>query len=135
MAALPVYYPRSESMNKVQLPYSPCVVAGQMVFVSGQASVDSEGNIVSASFEEEFRRSIKNLQSVLKAAGCDLKDVIQTRNYVRDEADLELYNKLYREYFSDPLPSRTTITNCLPQTIRYEVECVAVLPPSAGSGQ
>ena len=72
---------------------------------------------------------------MLQVAGCELKDVIQTRNYVRDEADLELYNKLYREYFSDPRPARTTITNCLPQTIRYELECIAVLPAGAGNSQ
>ena len=135
MSSLPVSYPRSDMMNQVQLPYSPCVVVGQMVFVSGQASVDKDGNIVPGTFEEEFRRSLKNLQTVLQVAGCELKDVIQTRNYVRDEADLELYNKLYREYFSDPRPARTTITNCLPQTIRYELECIAVLPAGAGNSQ
>ncbi len=128
MQTIPVSYPRNENVNKVQLPYSPCVIAGALVFVSGQASVDKEGNIVPDTFEAEFRRSLQNLQTVLRSAGCELKDVIQTRNYVRDEADLVLYNQLYKEYFPEPRPSRTTITNCLPQTIRYEIECVAVLP-------
>jgi 2-iminobutanoate/2-iminopropanoate deaminase len=36
------------------------------------------------------------------------------------------YNELYREYFSQPYPTRTTITNCLPPTLRYEIEAVAV---------
>ena len=58
MSSLPVSYPRSDMMNQVQLPYSPCVVVGQMVFVSGQASVDKDGNIVPGTFEEEFRRSL-----------------------------------------------------------------------------
>jgi 2-iminobutanoate/2-iminopropanoate deaminase len=51
---------------------------------------------------------------------------VQTRNFVRDAEDLALYNQLYREYFSAPCPARTTITNCLPPTLRYEVEVVAV---------
>ncbi|MCA8984060.1 MAG: RidA family protein [Planctomycetaceae bacterium] len=129
MNSLIVRYPQDAAVNKVQLPYSPCVVVGGLVFVSGQASVDADGNIVSEeTFEPEFRRSLQNLQTVLRSAGCELRDVVQTRNYVRDEADLPLYNQLYREYFVDPRPSRTTITNCLPSTIRYEIECVAVLP-------
>lgn len=129
MNSLTVRYPHDAAVNKVQLPYSPCVVVGGLVFVSGQASVDADGNIVSEeTFEPEFRRSLQNLQTVLRSAGCELRDVVQTRNYVRDEADLPLYNQLYREYFVDPRPSRTTITNCLPSTIRYEIECVAVLP-------
>lgn len=123
-----VKYPQDENTPTSHLPFSPCAVVGNLVFVSGQASVDREGKIVAGSFEEEFRRSIENLRAVLKTAGCDLQNVVQTRNYVRDAEDLALYNKLYAEYFEAPLPTRTTITNCLPPTIRYEVECIAVLP-------
>jgi len=63
---------------------------------------------------------------VLESAGSDLKHVIQTRNYVRDPANVARYNELYREYFSAPFPARTTITNCLPTTLHYEIECIAV---------
>jgi 2-iminobutanoate/2-iminopropanoate deaminase len=96
------------------------------VFVSGQASVDLAGSIVTDTFEGEMRRSIANLAAVLAAAGCTLADVIQTRNYVDRPADLAEYNRLYREYFKAPLPARTTITNCLGGTLKYEIECIAV---------
>lgn len=102
------------------------MVVGDLVFVSGQASVDQKGNIVSDTFEEEFRRSIENVRLVIEAAGSDLSHVVQTRDYVRDDADLPLYNQLYREYFSAPWPARTTITNCLPPSLKFEVEVVAV---------
>jgi 2-iminobutanoate/2-iminopropanoate deaminase len=108
------------------LPFSPCVVVGDLIFVSGQASVDKEGNIITDTFEGEFRRSIENVRLVLEAAGSDLAHVVQTRNYVRDPADLPLYNQLYREYFPHPAPARTTITDCLPPDLKYEVEAVAV---------
>lgn len=103
-------------------------MVGEMIFVSGQASVDESGKIVSDSFEGEFRRSVENLRKVLAAAGSDLAHVVQTRNYVRDAEDVPLFNKLYREYFSAPFPARTTITNCLPPSLRYEIEAVAVKP-------
>ena len=121
-----VSYPQRVDTPKSFLPFSPCVVVGEIVFASGQASVDVTGKIISDTFEGEFRRSLANLASVLEAAGSDLAHVVQTRNYVADEKDLDLYNQLYREYFRDPLPARTTIVNCLPKTIRYEVEAVAV---------
>jgi 2-iminobutanoate/2-iminopropanoate deaminase len=121
-----VAYPQLPDTPTSHLPFSPCVVVGDLIFVSGQASVDLEGKIISDTFEGEFRRSIENVRRVLEAADSDLAHVVQTRNFVRDAEDLALYNQLYREYFSAPCPARTTITNCLPPTLRYEVEVVAV---------
>jgi len=124
-----VSYPRNADTPTSHLPFSPSVCFGDLIFISGQASVDASGKIVSDTFEGEFRRSIENVRKVLAAAGSDLAHVIQTRNYVRDAEDVPLYNQLYREYFSEPYPTRTTITNCLPPTLRYEIEVVAVKRP------
>jgi 2-iminobutanoate/2-iminopropanoate deaminase len=121
-----VSYPREPDTPVSHLPFSPAVKVGSLVFVSGQASVDATGKIVSDSFEGEFRRSVENLRKVLLSAGCDLRHVVQTRNYVRDAEDLPLFNRLYREYFSEPYPARTTITGCLSPALRFELECVAV---------
>lgn len=121
-----VSYPCLPDTPVSHLPFSPCVVVGDLIFVSGQASVDQAGNIVGDSFEGEFRRSVENLAKVLQAAGSDLAHVVQTRNYLRDASDVPLFNQLYREYFQDPFPSRTTITGCLPPSLRFEIEAVAV---------
>ena len=124
-----VSYPRNADTPTSHLPFSPSVCFGDLILISGQASVDAAGKIVSDTFEGEFRRSIENVRKVLAAAGSDLAHVIQTRNYVRDAEDVPLYNQLYREYFTEPYPTRTTITNCLPPTLRYEIEVVAVKVP------
>ena len=121
-----VTFPTNPDTPVSHLPFSPVVRVGDLVFVSGQASVDATGKIISDTFEGEFRRSVENLRKVLQTAGCDLNDVIQTRNYVRDAEEVPLYNQLYREYFAAPFPTRTTITNCLPPALRYEIECIAV---------
>jgi 2-iminobutanoate/2-iminopropanoate deaminase len=126
-----VSYPCDADTPTSHLPFSPSVCFGDLIFISGQASVDAAGKIVPDTFEGEFRRSIENVRKVLAAAGSDLGHVIQTRNYVRDAADVPLYNQLYREYFTEPYPARTTITNCLPPTLRYEIEVVAVKRPVA----
>ncbi len=124
-----VSYPQLPDTPTSHLPFSPCVVVGDMIFVSGQASVDKTGKIVSDTFEGEFRRSLENVRAILEAAGSDLAHVVQTRNYVRDAEDVVLFNQLYKEYFSAPFPARTTITNCLPATLRFEIEAVAVRRP------
>lgn len=121
-----VTYPKSEGMPVSHLPFSPCVAFGDLIFVSGQASVDATGQIVSDTFEGEFRRSLANLRKILEGAGSDLAHVIQVKSYVRDDTDLPLYNQLYREYFSAPFPARSTITRCLGEALRFEIDAVAV---------
>jgi 2-iminobutanoate/2-iminopropanoate deaminase len=123
-----VRYPQLADTPVSHLPFSPGVIAGGLLFVSGQASVDAQGNIVPDTFEGEFRRALDNVTKILHAAGSELSDVVQTRNYVRDPQDLAAFNQLYREYFRAPFPARTTIVNCLPESLRYEIEVVATAP-------
>ena len=122
-----VSYPLDDSTPTSHLPFSPCVRVGNLLFVSGQASVDNRGKIISDDFESQFRRSIENLRAVLQTAGCDLGDVVQTRNYIHREEDFVTYNRLYAEYFEAPLPARTSIGNCLNDEVLYEVEAIAVV--------
>lgn len=110
------------------LPFSPAVEANGFVFVSGQASVDETGNIISGTFDQEMRRSMANVERVLGSAGLSLRDVVRVTSYVRDSVDGPRYNELYREYFSEPFPARTTLLNCLPDSLRFEVDVIAVRP-------
>lgn len=121
-----IEYPQSPDTPTSHLPFSPAVVVGDLIFVSGQASVDKTGKIISGTFEEEFRRSLENLRQILIDAGSDLEHVVQTRNYIRDPANGPLYQELYKEYFKPPYPARTTIALCLGPSLHYEIDCVAV---------
>lgn len=107
-----------------KLPFSPAVRAGGFVFVSGQASVDEQGNIVLDTFENEMRRTMENIKRILAAAGSSLHDVVQVRGYLAGAEYWDEYNKLYRDYFTAPFPARTTIVNCLPR-VKVEIDCVA----------
>ncbi|HVF10397.1 MAG TPA: RidA family protein, partial [Abditibacteriaceae bacterium] len=122
-----IQYPATENAPRSPLPFSLATQVGNLLFVSGQASVDANGAIVSDTFEGEFRRSLENLRKVLQASGSDLDKVVRVCGYVRDPANLGLYNKLYREYFKEPFPARTTLTNCLPETLQFEIDCIAVV--------
>jgi 2-iminobutanoate/2-iminopropanoate deaminase len=113
------------NVPKSFLPFSPGIRCGQFLFISGQASVDLGGNIVPGSFEEECRRSFENLKAILGHAGLSTKDVIQVRNYVGKQEDLPAFNKIYKEYFNEPYPARTTLIGCLGNLLKFEVEAIA----------
>ena len=120
---------------KSVLPFSPAIKAGDFVYVSGQASVDREnGSIIEGTFEEEMRRSIENLEVILKEAGLTLDHVINVKGYVADQKDLIEYNKIYPEYFKDPQPTRSTIVNVLPTFLKFELDCVAYVPNTRQEG-
>ena len=72
-----IEYPVGSDLSKSPLPFSPAVKVGNLLFVSGQASTDEQGNILSDEFEAEFRRSIENVRKILRAAGTDLDRVVQ----------------------------------------------------------
>jgi 2-iminobutanoate/2-iminopropanoate deaminase len=113
------------SIPRSSLPFSPAIRAGDFVFVSGQASVDKTGNIVNGTFEEECRRSFDNVREILAVAGLTFGDVVQVRNYVGSQEYLASFNQIYREYFSEPYPARTTIMGCLGDLLKFEVDVIA----------
>ena len=111
---------------KSDLPFSPAIIAGDLMFVSGQASVDAErGGIIVGTFEEEMRRSIENLRAIVQGAGLSLDNVINVKSYVAEQSDLASYNKIYAEYFTAPLPTRSTIVGVLGTMLKFELDCVA----------
>lgn len=109
------------------LPFSPAIISGDYLFVSGQASVDEKGQIVNDTFEGECRRSFDNLKRIVEAAGATLEDAVQVRNYVGRQQDLASFNAIYREYFSEPFPARTTLIGCLGDLLKFEVDAVIYL--------
>jgi 2-iminobutanoate/2-iminopropanoate deaminase len=88
-------------------------------------SVDEHGAIVRDGFEEEMRRSMSNVERILSAAELTLANVGQVRAYVDDTRNLELYNRIYREYFQGVMPTRTTLSGCLGDVVSFEIDVVA----------
>ncbi|WP_375584030.1 RidA family protein [Cyclobacterium xiamenense] len=114
-----------EGVPQSTLPFSPALKVHQLVFVSGQASVDEQGKIVSDNFEGEVRRSFENARKILAAAGLDFSHVVQVRNYVARQEDLATFNQLYTDYFQPPYPARTTLIGCLGTLLKFEVDLIA----------
>jgi len=111
------------------LPFSPAIRAGDYVFISGMASADENGVIIHDEFDNEARRTYENLGRVLRGAGLDFDRVVQVRCYLQRQEDWDAHNRIYREFFPEPFPARTTLVGCLGDLVKYEVDCIAYAGP------
>ena len=111
-------------------PYSHAVRAGDFIFVSGQAALDPATNTsVPGTVAAETHQTIKNIQSILQAAGADLSDVVKCSVFLADIRDFAEMNQVYEEYFGQAKPARTTVNALLPaQDLKVEIDCIAYKP-------
>jgi 2-iminobutanoate/2-iminopropanoate deaminase len=108
-------------------PYSQAIVAGDLIFVSGQAGVDPEtGRLVEGDTKAQTAQTLKNLQAVLEAAGSDFEHVVKTSVFLHDMNDFAAMNEVYRQFFPTDQPARTTIQAArLPLDARVEIDLIA----------
>lgn len=105
--------------------YSQGIAAGSVVYLSGQGPfVPGTGEKLEGTFAEQARQAFENLAAVAEAAGASLSDAVRVGVYLRDMTDFPTMNELYREYFDDPLPARTTVQSNLPG---FSIEVDAIL--------
>jgi len=116
-----------DSAAKAGGHYSHAVIANGFVYVSGQGPVNPATNVMPDSFAEQVRQTLRNLQTILKGAGADLKDVVKVNAYLSDVTRFQEYNAIYKEFFPSEPPARTTI-GCQLVGIQVEIDCVAALP-------
>jgi 2-iminobutanoate/2-iminopropanoate deaminase len=88
--------------------YSPGILGDDTLYISGQAGEDSSGQIPK-DFDAEVKQSLSNIGTVLKAAGMSPADVVSVQVYLTDAEDFQRMNAIYKEYFQDPRPTRTTV--------------------------
>ena len=108
-------------------PYSPAMVYGDLVFVSGQGPVDPQtGKFVKGDVETEFRRAAENVRLILESANSSMKNVLKVTLYLADMNDFQKVNEVYKTYFGPVFPARTTIqAGRLPFDIKVEIDVIA----------
>lgn len=106
-------------------PYSPAIVAEGFVFVAGQGAVNPKTNELElGDVRSETRRTLENIRIILHAAGSSLRDVVRVGVFLADMNDFAAMNEVYREFFPEAPPARTTVGAQLPK-IKIEIDCIA----------
>src|SRR3972149_10206130 len=110
-------------------PYSQAVKVNGFIFVSGQIPVDPVTNdVIKEDITAQTRQVLKNISSILEAAGAGLHDVVKTTVYLKDLKEFGAMNQIYSEFFTAPFPARATVdVTSLPKGSGVEIGAVAVV--------
>ncbi len=114
---------------------------GNLLFLSGVGprkkgskdipgvTLDDQGNITSYNIEEQCRSVFENVRAVLESSGSSWDELVDVTVFLTNmKDDFKRYNEIYKEYFNENRPCRTTVEiNCLPTPIAIELKCIATI--------
>ena len=111
-------------------PYSHAIVAHGFVYCSGQTPIDpATGDLVQGDIKAQAHQVMKNLLTVLTAAGTDFNHIVKTTIFLNSMSDFAGVNEVYSSYFKGDYPARSTVGGLqLPKGALVEIEMVAMLP-------
>jgi 2-iminobutanoate/2-iminopropanoate deaminase len=109
-------------------PYSQAIMAGNMLFISGQICLDpATGTLKNKDLQEETHQVMHNLKAILQNAGMDFGQVVKTTIYLTDMGCFAEINEIYGKYFTDNFPARETVqVSALPKFVNVEISMIAV---------
>jgi 2-iminobutanoate/2-iminopropanoate deaminase len=108
--------------------FSPAIIAGDLVFTSGQIGIDSKTGQMAEGMEAQLEQVFRNLTAVLEASGSSIDHVVKATVFLADMNDYAKMNDLYKTKFKGDPPARSTVQVArLPRDARIEIEVVAVL--------
>ena len=109
-------------------PYSQAVIAGGLVWTSGQIAIDpAKGELVAGDIRVQTEQVMKNLGAVLEAAVSSYEKAIKTTCFLADMGDFAAFNGVYAKYFTEK-PARSCVAvKTLPKNVLVEVEVIATL--------
>jgi 2-iminobutanoate/2-iminopropanoate deaminase len=116
-------------------PYEPYRLSqafrvGELLFVSGQAAIDPEGQLVGVGdFDAQAEQVFRNLERVLQAGGSGLDRIVKVTIFLTDMANFPKIVDLRGRWFSQPYPADTIVevsSLALPE-LEIEIEAIAVV--------
>ena len=111
-------------------PYNQAVMVKNTLYISGQVALNPTNNeLIQGSIDEESHQIMKNIESILKEAGLDFKNVVRSKIYLTDMSNFSKVNEVYGSYFEKGHePARTTIeVSGLPLGVDVEIDMIAVV--------
>jgi 2-iminobutanoate/2-iminopropanoate deaminase len=109
-------------------PYSVGVIAGSLLFTSGQIGLDpTTGELVPGGVEAQTRQALTNLKLILESGNSSLNNIVKTTVFLKDIADFARMNAIYAEFFTNDFPARSAIqVAALPKNAQVEIEAIAI---------
>ena len=108
-------------------PYSQGMIAGNLVFSSGQIPVDPATGNIPEGITAQAEQSCRNVAAVLEAAGSDLTKVVKTTCFIADMGDFAAFNEVYAKYFTGKPARSCCAVKTLPKNVLCEIEAIAEL--------
>jgi len=110
-------------------PYSQGVIAGNLLFVSGQIPINpADGSLVSDSLESQANQVFENLRAIIQEAGTSFEHILKLTIYLTDLENFAAVNKVMENYFSQPYPARATVeVSRLPKDVEVEIDAIVEL--------
>ncbi len=111
-------------------PYNQAIVAGGLIFVSGQIPLDhTTGNLITDDVTAATKLVLNHIKSILNAAGADFSHIVKTSIFLKDMNDFAKVNEVYGTYFTADFPARETVqVAALPKGVQVEISVIAVKP-------
>lgn len=114
-------------------PYSHCVVANGLVFISGQAPIvpgGKAGEWAASDVRGQTRQCLKNIASILEELGLTMDSVVKTTVFLADPADFKAMNEAYQEFFPQEPPARSPAKLGIDNPgLKVAIEAIAVYEP------
>ena len=109
-------------------PYVQAVKANGMLFLSGQLGFNMDGDgSIPETVEEQTAHSLKNLETIMLAAGTDKSRVLKTTIFLTDMNDFGKVNEVYAAFFGENKPARSCVAvRELPKGAKVEIECMVL---------
>ena len=117
----------SSNAPKAIGPYSQAIEEGGFVYTSGVLPIDPvTSEIYNGDVRVQTEIILKNLENILKEAGCTLKNVVKTTVFMPDLTQFAEMNAVYGTFFKENPPARTTVQVVgLPKGSSIEIEAIA----------
>lgn len=108
-------------------PYNQAVMAGNMLFISGQIALDAAtGELVQTDIQAETTKVMENLQAILTEAGMNFSNIVKTSIFLKSMGDFAQVNEVYGGYFTENPPARETVeVSALPKGVNVEISMIA----------
>lgn len=117
---------RTQNAPEAIGPYSQAIIAGGMLFTSGQLGINPVTNLLPEGIKAQTKQSLQNIKAILEEAGLDITDVIKTVVFIQNMADFPVVNEIYASFFGDHKPARSCVeVSKLPKGGLVEIEVVA----------